>query len=330
MNVLPDDLIAQARDGGHIGMRAGARLMTLLENDPEKQAEFLRKTGFPSGPRLVLGITGAPGCGKSTLVDALLAAFRSLHPDARIGVIAIDPSSPFTGGAILADRVRMMRHAEDPAIFVRSMASRGHLGGLALGVGGVLSVMAWMGFDIVLIETVGVGQSEVDIVRTADEVAVVLAPGNGDSLQLLKAGLMEIGGLIVVNKADKDGAEALRDGVLAMLELADTTRHREVLLVSATENRGVTELASRFESLGSANSHRRSAETRREKARQLLLQLATRRLEHSLENHPRIREELARRIEDPSGSWTGLVQDLLAAAATADSIQPSPRKPSHV
>jgi LAO/AO transport system kinase len=329
MDVLPDSLVEQARLGGSVGMRAGARLMTLLENDPEKQAEFLRKTGFSSGPRLILGITGAPGCGKSTLVDGLLAAFRTLHPESKIGVIAIDPSSPFTGGAILADRVRMMRHAEDPAIFVRSMASRGYLGGLAVGVSGVLAVMAWMGIDLVLIETVGVGQSEVDIIRTADEVAVVLAPGQGDSLQLLKAGLMEIGGIIVVNKADRNGAEALRDGVLATLELADSPVSREVMLVSATENRGVTELASRLEELGHARSQRHSDESKRETVRRLVLQLATKRLETSLDKDPQLQQSLARMTQDPSRAWNEVVQALLSTAASGPS-EPPPRKHTHV
>jgi LAO/AO transport system kinase len=314
MSGIPDSLIARAQEGGMIGMQAGARLMTLLENDPQNQAEFLRKTGFSTGPGLILGLTGAPGCGKSTLLDALLASFRQLHPDWRIGVIAIDPSSPFTGGALLADRVRMMRHAEDPAIFVRSMASRGHLGGLSLGVGGVLAVMAWMGFDLVLIETVGVGQSEVDIIRTADEVAVVLAPGHGDSLQLLKAGLMEIGGLIVVNKADLDGAAALRDGVIAMQELADSSARREVMLVSSTESRGVTELAARFEALASAKPKRREGD-QAERAHSLLLRLAMNRLESRLANDPHLQQALRAMAEKSSGHWDELVDALLAPSS---------------
>ena len=314
MSGIPDSLIARAREAGMAGMQAGARLMTLLENDPRKQAEFLQRTGFSAGPRLILGLTGAPGCGKSTLLDALLVSFRQLHPEWRIGVIAIDPSSPFTGGALLADRVRMMRHAEDPAIFVRSMASRGHLGGLSLGASGVVAVMAWMGLDLVLIETVGVGQSEVDIIRTADEVAVVLAPGHGDSLQLLKAGLMEIGGLIVVNKADLDGAAALRDGVIAMQELAESTARREVMLVSSTESRGVTELATRFEALASAKSRRREGD-QSERARSLLLRLALNRLESRLATDPVLQDGLRAIAEKSSGNWDELVNALLASAS---------------
>ena len=232
--------VAGARNAAQT--RAAARLMTLLENEPHRLPELFRKNttdapprhpyqtpadrppAAPSAedwpqPRMVLGITGAPGAGKSTLTDALVAAWRGRFPETRIGVIAVDPSSPFTGGAVLGDRVRMMRHATDPMVFVRSLATRGHLGGLSLGVRGVVHVLALLGCDLVVIETVGVGQSEVEIAQVADLTAIVFAPGQGDSIQLLKAGLMEIGDFFIVNKADRLGAEELHAQILAALKL---------------------------------------------------------------------------------------------------------------
>jgi LAO/AO transport system ATPase len=166
----------------------------------------------------VLGITGAPGSGKSTLTDHLAAEYRMRHPDSRIGIVAVDPSSPFTGGAILGDRVRMMRHATDPNVFIRSLASRGHLGGLALGAMGVVRVMGLIGCELVVVETVGVGQSEVEIAQNADQVIVVLAPGQGDSIQMLKAGLLEAGTMFVVNKADRPEAADLHQQLISMLQ----------------------------------------------------------------------------------------------------------------
>ncbi|MBE3132632.1 MAG: methylmalonyl Co-A mutase-associated GTPase MeaB, partial [Acidobacteria bacterium] len=203
--------------------------MTQLEDEPHRLPELFRAVADTDGcraappgcllPRVVLGITGAPGSGKSTLADALVREYRQRHPDRRIGVIAVDPSSPFTGGAVLGDRVRMMRHATDPMVFVRSMATRGHLGGLTLGVRAVIRVMALIGCDVVMVETVGVGQSEIEVAGVADLVLIVLAPGQGDSIQLLKAGLMEIGDLFLVNKADRPEASHLHSYVLAMLKL---------------------------------------------------------------------------------------------------------------
>jgi LAO/AO transport system kinase len=213
------NLVAQARDGNE---RAAARLMTTMTDQPHRLAEMLSGSRDWPTPRIVLGITGAPGSGKSTLTDQVATEYRNRYPDRRLGIIAVDPSSPFTGGAVLGDRVRMMRHATDPKVFIRSLASRGHLGGLALGARGVSRVMGLIGCDTVLIETVGVGQSEVEIAQNADIVAVVLAPGQGDSIQMLKAGLMEAGDLFVVNKADREGAHALHQQLLASLQLSWT------------------------------------------------------------------------------------------------------------
>ena len=222
------DLVRAAAAAGPGSIRPAARLMTLVADDPARLPEIYHAAGSVEGgeserlllPRLLVGVTGAPGSGKSTLTDGLIREYRKRQPGRRIGVIAVDPSSPFTGGAVLGDRVRMMRHATDPMVFVRSMASRGHLGGLALGVKGVIRVMGLIGCDVVFLETVGVGQSEVEVAAVADLVMIVMAPGQGDSVQLLKAGLMEIGDLFVVNKADRPDAARLHSELLAMLRIA--------------------------------------------------------------------------------------------------------------
>lgn len=225
MNADLDKLITQARTPGPTATRAAARLMSFMTDQPARLAELLRGSGEWPQPRLVLGITGAPGSGKSTLTDHLATEYRARFPDRRLGIVAVDPSSPFTGGALLGDRVRMMRHATDPNIFIRSLASRGHLGGLALGAKGVCRVMGLIGCDVVLVETVGVGQSEVEVAQNCDLTMVVLAPGQGDSIQMLKAGLMEAGDLFVVNKADREGANQLFQSLLSALQLDALARH---------------------------------------------------------------------------------------------------------
>lgn len=220
-----DKLVATAREGGPLATRAAARLMSIMTDQPTRLAELLRGSHDWPQPRLVLGITGAPGSGKSTLTDHLATEYRTRFPERRLGIVAVDPSSPFTGGALLGDRVRMMRHATDPKIFIRSLASRGHLGGLALGAKGVCRVMGLIGCDVVLVETVGVGQSEVEVAMSCDQTMVVLAPGQGDSIQMLKAGLMEAGDLFVVNKADREGANQLFQSLISALQLDALARH---------------------------------------------------------------------------------------------------------
>lgn len=254
------NLIAQARGGS---VRAAARLMSVMTNEPQRLAELLRGSHDWPQPRLVLGITGAPGSGKSTLTDHLAHEYRSRFPDRRLGIVAVDPSSPFTGGALLGDRVRMMRHATDPMVFIRSLASRGHLGGLALGAKGVARVMGLIGCDVVLVETVGVGQSEVEVAMSCDLTMVVLAPGQGDTIQMLKAGLMEAGDLFVVNKADRIGANQLYQSLLSALQLeamakADLTHanchdiqnpQENVFLVSASTHTNIGTLVDALEKL---------------------------------------------------------------------------------
>ncbi len=212
-------LIDAARQGS---IRAASRLISRLEDDPALVPEMLAGLREWPRPRLVVGLTGAPGVGKSTLIDGLIGVWRRRCPEALIGVLAVDPSSPFTGGAVLGDRIRMMRHATDDKVFIRSLASRGHLGGLTAAIRGTLRVLGLVGCAIALIETVGVGQGEVEIAGVADLTVVVLAP-DGDSIQLLKGGLIELGDLFVVNKADRPGAERLIAALTATLSMAGAT-----------------------------------------------------------------------------------------------------------
>jgi len=223
--------------------RAIARAISLIE-DEEPQAASLVRTLFPStGRAYLVGITGPPGAGKSTLVDRLAGELR--RRDQTVGIIAVDPTSPYTGGAILGDRVRMQAHAGDEGVFIRSMATRGHLGGLARATHEVACVLDAAGKDWVVIETVGVGQDEVDIVRTADVSIVALVPGTGDEVQALKAGIMEIADIFVVNKADRDGADRLVASIEAMLALEEVGPgdwKPPVVRTQATTGAGLPEL----------------------------------------------------------------------------------------
>jgi len=202
--------------GGDI--RAASRLIRNLE-DRIPEAKTTIKHLFPfTGKAHVIGITGSPGAGKSTLTDGLIDCFRKKGKT--VGVLAVDPTSPFTGGAILGDRIRMQRHAEDPGVFVRSLATRGALGGLAKAVGDAIHVMDVLGKDIIIVETVGTGQQEVDIINHSHTVLVVLVPGMGDEIQAIKAGILEIADVFVVNKADREGSSKLSRELMAMLDMA--------------------------------------------------------------------------------------------------------------
>jgi len=198
--------------------RALARAISVVENRQPGCSELLKELFPHTGRALVLGLTGAPGAGKSTLVDQLAKHYRK--ESRTVGIIAVDPTSPYTGGAILGDRIRMQDHHADPGIFIRSMATRGSLGGLARTTADVATVLAAAGRDLIMIETVGVGQDEVDIVRLAEITVVILVPGMGDDVQTIKAGIMEIADIFVINKSDRDGAERVEREILSMQSLA--------------------------------------------------------------------------------------------------------------
>jgi LAO/AO transport system kinase len=211
-----DDLVGRARDGD---ARAVARLISLVEDASPSLREVSAKLAPHTGNAQIVGVTGSPGVGKSTSTSAMVTALRKTGK--RVGVLAVDPSSPFSGGALLGDRVRMQDHATDREVYIRSMATRGHLGGLSWATPQALRVLDAAGCDVVLIETVGVGQSEVEVAGLADTTLVLLAPGMGDGIQAAKAGILEIGDIYVVNKADRDGADQVARDLRAMLSLAE-------------------------------------------------------------------------------------------------------------
>ena len=221
--------------------RSIGRLISLVEADTPSAKEIMKQIYPRTGKAKVIGITGSPGAGKSTFVDRLIEQFKT--DNMKVGVIAIDPSSPFTGGAILGDRLRMQSHALDEGVFIRSMGSRGHLGGVSRATHEAALILDACGFDVVLIETVGVGQSEVDIIKIADTVVLVLVPGMGDDVQIMKAGIMEIADTFVVNKADKEGADKVAADVQVMLKmLKEKEWVPPVTLVSSQNNTGIEEV----------------------------------------------------------------------------------------
>ena len=209
-------LVARARDADP---RAVARLVTLVENGDEALPRIAAELAPYSGHAQIIGLTGAPGVGKSTLTGELVRAYRA--EGQRVGVLAVDPSSPFTGGAILGDRIRMQDHATDPGVYIRSMSSRGHLGGLAVATPQAVRVLEGAGCDVVLVETVGVGQAEVEVASLADTTLVLVAPGMGDAIQAVKAGILEVADVFVVNKADRDGADATYRDLQGMIALGE-------------------------------------------------------------------------------------------------------------
>jgi len=234
-------LVESARAGSP---RAVARLISLVEDGHPALREVMAALAPHTGRAHVIGITGSPGVGKSTSTNALVGAFRARGQ--RVGVLAVDPSSPFSGGALLGDRVRMQDHALDPEVYIRSMASRGHLGGLSWTTPQALRVLDAAGCEVILVETVGVGQSEVEIAGLADTTIVLLAPGMGDGIQAAKAGILEIGDLFVVNKADRDGADATVRDIRHMISLGDRTEPNlwrpPVVKTVAAQDEGVDEV----------------------------------------------------------------------------------------
>jgi len=302
------DLLARADLGDK---RSIARLLTIVENDEPGATEILRAIYPRTGRAHIVGITGPPGGGKSTLVSRLAGVYRETHP--RVAVVAVDPSSPFSGGAILGDRIRMRERFLDEGLFIRSMASRGHAGGLSRATMRVINVLDALGVEVVIVETVGVGQEEVDVVRVADTVCLVTVPGLGDDIQAIKAGILEIADVLVVNKADRPGADEAARDLAHMLSFGPSVRpgpaspspgepptawRPPIVRTSATANTGVPELVAAIAghdawARKSGEHVRRRSDAARSEVESLLQQALVRRLEDQI-GPGRLEEAVAR------------------------------------
>jgi LAO/AO transport system kinase len=283
-----DELITAARQGS---ARAAGRLLSLVESP--RRDEVLGALGPTTPPRIV-GVTGPPGAGKSTTVGALVGAYR--ERDMRVAVLAVDPSSPYSGGALLGDRIRMAAHINDPDVLIRSVATRGHLGGLAAAVPAAIRLLAALAYDLIVLETVGVGQSEIEIAAVADPTIMILNPGAGDAVQAAKAGLLEVADIVVVNKADREGADQ------TVRDLRAETK-APILRLVAAQGRGMPELIEAIE----AHHRADSPERRTARARSQILSLA----QTLLRNHPDL-DRLAELVADGRSDPYAAAEQLFA------------------
>jgi LAO/AO transport system kinase len=297
-------------------MRSVARAISKVEDGSPDSAELMKQVFPLTGHGLVIGITGAPGAGKSSLVDKLALHYR--RQSERVGIVAVDPSSPFSGGAILGDRIRMQTLGLDSGVFIRSMATRGNLGGLARSTVDAVSILDAAGYGKIIIETVGVGQDEVEVIKAADVSVVVLVPGMGDDIQAIKAGIMEIGDIFVINKADREGVNSTEKELESLLSLAtrDDAWHPPIVKTVATEGSGVEELAAAIDSYRDFHLRTASGEGRRRAiARWRILELLRERLvsqtlasDSASEKLDHLAGEVASRRRDPYSAVEELIK----------------------
>jgi len=305
-------------------VRALARAITLVENRAPESLELLKALFPETGRAQVIGLTGSPGAGKSTLVDQLAREYRKQQRT--VGIVAVDPTSPYSGGAILGDRIRMGSHYADPGIYIRSMATRGSLGGLARTTADVTSVLDASGRDVILIETVGVGQDEVDIVRLAEVTVVILVPGMGDDVQTIKAGIMEIADVFVINKSDRDGAERVEREIRAMQSLATRSDNWTPPIVKtvASAGEGIAELSAAISSYQdflakSGLAHRKRVENWRERLVEMLRDAVLQRVlrEQGEETLARYAAEIADHKRDPYS----LIEEIVGSSEKANALR---------
>lgn len=319
-----EDIAEQLKAGNK---RALARALSIVEDGGPRASWLVRKLFPDTGKAHLIGITGSPGVGKSTLVDALIAEIRDNGK--KVGVIAIDPTSPFTGGAILGDRIRMQGHALDKNVFIRSMANRGHAGGIALATYDAIRMMEAYGCEVVIIETVGVGQSELAIAKTADTTVLVLMPGSGDDVQAIKSGIMEIGDVFVINKADLPGANKTASEIMQTMELSHSKTECHcpwkppVLMTIAENNEGIAELWEKIQHHGRYLEESQTKLDRRRMKMQaelseLVAELARNNLDSSLESSSELRSlltDLLHQKGDPHSAAEEIVHEIFNTPA---------------
>ena len=309
--------------------RALSRVISMLERSDPAAADVMRDIDARTGRAYTLGITGPPGAGKSTIVDQLTRLLRT--QEKRVGIVAVDPTSPFSGGALLGDRIRMQRHYLDSGVFIRSIATRGQTGGLPRIVKGVARALDAAGYDVVIVETVGVGQTELGIMGVADTVAVALIPEAGDSIQALKAGVMEIADLYVVNKADRDGADRMAASVTAMLQMSLTTPDwtPPVKLTAAHAGRGIEELWAGLEEhraylQTSGNLDKRRGEHRTQEFLEVVEEELVRRLRRMVQTDPSLLATLERVADRDAEPYSAALEFLGSSTINPDFLGARP------